>query len=442
MASHNPSRIINICLIGLILVTFGFVRPSPVLAAGTILVNTTLDVYGGNACSLRNAIHAANINTPFGGCPAGNTIQLPAGNFKLTILNPGNTPADESAGDLNISTSMTITGAGRQATQVYAASQAFGDRIFQINNVDVNIQNMKISGGYSPFSFGGGIYNQNGNLVLTGVIVDGNTAYYGGGIANLGGTLTVANSTVSNNASNLGGGIFNTSIVTITHSTVAYNNFSSSGGGLNNYLVSSAPTATIINSTIAFNKFVRSADFLGVPSGGGLSSAGTLVIQYSTIADNDWAGVYINGGSLTIGDTILARSLNKPDCIIKKDASTNTYPTVTSGGYNLVDAVGQATDPEAVCPFGTTDILNKDALLSSIIMSNAGATRTYGFVKNGSTFSPAIDAIPVGDPSCPVDDQRGFVRPVDGNGDTVAQCDIGAYEERQLYFINLPITRR
>ena len=40
--------------------------------------------------------------------------------------------------------------------------------------------------------------------------------------------------------------------------------------------------------------------------------------------------------------------------------------------------------------------------------------------------SPAVDA---GDNTmCPADDQRGIIRPQDGDGDSEAICDIGAYE--------------
>ena len=40
--------------------------------------------------------------------------------------------------------------------------------------------------------------------------------------------------------------------------------------------------------------------------------------------------------------------------------------------------------------------------------------------------SPAIDA---GDPAaCPVRDIRGVPRPIDGDGDGSAICDMGAYE--------------
>ena len=40
--------------------------------------------------------------------------------------------------------------------------------------------------------------------------------------------------------------------------------------------------------------------------------------------------------------------------------------------------------------------------------------------------SPAIDT--GNNAGCPPIDQRGSVRPKDGDGDSVATCDIGAYE--------------
>lgn len=55
-----------------------------------------------------------------------------------------------------------------------------------------------------------------------------------------------------------------------------------------------------------------------------------------------------------------------------------------------------------------------------------------------SAASPAIDA---GDPArCPDDDIDGLLRPIDGNGDGIARCDIGAYEWRPLpTTVHLPL---
>ena len=49
-----------------------------------------------------------------------------------------------------------------------------------------------------------------------------------------------------------------------------------------------------------------------------------------------------------------------------------------------------------------------------------------------SMSSPLIDAIPIGVPACPVGstDVYGMPRGVDGNGDGVPGCDIGAIEHQ------------
>lgn len=67
------------------------------------------------------------------------------------------------------------------------------------------------------------------------------------------------------------------------------------------------------------------------------------------------------------------------------------------------------------------------------LANNGGFTQTHALAAN----SPAIDA---GDPNnCPATDQRDFPRPIDGDGDGIAVCDMGAYEYRSALFIYLPL---
>jgi CSLREA domain-containing protein len=58
-----------------------YVLPTPVVRAATINVTSTSGGTGGPDCTLRDAITAANTDTPAGGCPAGSgadTIVLAA----------------------------------------------------------------------------------------------------------------------------------------------------------------------------------------------------------------------------------------------------------------------------------------------------------------------------------------------------------------------------
>ncbi len=60
-----------------------------------------------------------------------------------------------------------------------------------------------------------------------------------------------------------------------------------------------------------------------------------------------------------------------------------------------------------------------------------GPTQTFALLAD----SPAIDAVPAG--SCSVGvDQRGALRPRDGNLDGAAYCDAGAYEYGTRFLVN------
>lgn len=59
--------------------------------------------------------------------------------------------------------------------------------------------------------------------------------------------------------------------------------------------------------------------------------------------------------------------------------------------------------------------------------------------------SPAVDSGTHN--GCPLTDQRGTKRPVDGNGDRTATCDSGAYElvpanAPPVNYLFLPLARR
>src|SRR5439155_22233245 len=88
--------------------------------------------------------------------------------------------------------------------------------------------------------------------------------------------------------------------------------------------------------------------------------------------------------------------------------------SITSAGHNL--------SSDGSCGLaGAGDLQKVDPKLGELA-DNGGPTQTHALLAG----SPAIDA---GDnASCPGTDQRGTARPVDGNSDGVAVCDIGAFE--------------
>ena len=142
---------------------------------------------------------------------------------------------------------------------------------------------------------------------------------------------------------------------------------------------------------------------------GGAIIAGTpMTVSNTTIVGNSagLAGGAITGDGIALRNTIVAGNTAPAD--------PNCTGPVLSLGHNLESG----TD----CGFvAAGDLAGVDPLLGPL-QNNGGFTPTHALLAG----SPAIDA---GDPTdCPARDQRGFVRPADGDGTGAAVCDIGAVE--------------
>jgi CSLREA domain-containing protein len=428
-------------------------------AAATITVTTTADENNSDGdCSLREAIRAANGDFAVDACPAGNgadTIILPAGTY---VFDPALGATGENlaqTGDLDILEDLTIAGAGRATTIIDADGH---DRVFDVlTNAVVALSGLTVSGGDPHGAHGGGIQVISGALTLTNVRVTGNTTggtttFNGGGVfttadnstlainlsridnnssVNLGGgiytddlsPLSLVGSRVHDNTAPSGGGIANRDPATILNSEISGNTstLSSSGGGG----ISSSDTLTIVNSTISGNSAAASGGGLTVGVGSAAGLFNVTITGNIANSDSDFTGdgggIRIASGTVALQNTIIAGNLdNSSSGSIHPDCS-GVYDSLD---YNLIgDTAGCTLNGQT-----THNLTGVDPLLG-VLKDNGGPTLTHHLQPG----SPAIDA---GDSSGCEDaegndltiDQRGFVRPVNGDGSADVVCDIGAFE--------------
>jgi predicted outer membrane repeat protein len=140
--------------------------------------------------------------------------------------------------------------------------------------------------------------------------------------------------------------------------------------------------------------------------GGGLFGASAVRVRSTTFAGDvaaEGGGLYA-GSDVKVANTILASA-----------AGGNCAGTALVSSNSSIDTDGSCalSDP--------SDRTGVDPQLAPLA-DNGGATATHAI----ATTSPAIDG--GNNATCPATDQRGVQRPVDGNGDGAAVCDIGAFE--------------
>ncbi len=347
-----------------------------------------------------------------------------------------------TSGQIAIDVDLTIAGPGAADLTVSGNGSS---RVFSISHgADVSINHITIANGHVTNAQGGGIRNA-GSLTITDCVMSNNTvsgsstsiARIGGAIGNVAtsagsASLTVERCTFENNSSSgEGGGIgsFNlaattadltvrdstltdneavyggaiaqysqsggTALGVLINTTVSNNSSTLDGGGIDSDVLTGngINQLTLINSTVHGNSASR--------SGGGLSStiSGSLYRYRNTIVAGNTASVAADEIQQTsLGTDTVFQGGN----LIGNDAGLVFYSSHSS------DQIGTSTDPIP-------------ALLGPLA-DNGGPTPTH----MPEPGSPAIDAAL--DLFCPDTDQRGESRPVDGNEDGTAACDIGAVE--------------
>ncbi len=433
-----------------------------------------------NDCSLRGAIIAANALAA-SQTPEASDIAVPAGTYTLSqsvscsyrVRNCSFASCTSTSSQLPLCINAPVTIHGEGAATTIIDANMLDEAVFVAADAVVGLQGLTIRNGSttSPgflldYVTGGGLRNE-GTLALTETVITKNHTWgIGGGIyntgqltllratvsfndaskppdvANAGGiynarsaSLTLVDSTIRDNSSDYGGGIDDSGDVVVRGSTISGNVATTNdGGGIRVYGIPGFPaTLTMVDSTVSGNQAGR--------SGGGLflSATSTAHLDSVTVTDNSGGHFFPSGGgfgggimndhphsTVTLRNTVVAGNSttgnNANDC--GTGSAGGTSAVVTSEGYNLI----KDTTLCMIQGDTTGNLTGVDAMLAPLA-DNGGPTLTHALLPS----SPAIDH---GNPAgCKDDqdavlakDQRGGTRPLDGDDDGDARCDIGAFE--------------
>jgi hypothetical protein len=405
---------------------------APIANAITFEVDTTADLpddgFGlttchtsEGTCSLRAAIMKANQVDD-----GTSIIHIPEGTYTLTIPPSGDDGDDR--GDLNITTSVAITGAGAGRTIIDGNAT---DRVFDIAvGRFVGLTGLTVRNGNQRES-GGGIRSA-GILTVDRCTIEDNTTVANGitgdgaGIYSSG-SLTIYASTIRSNhvqGAGNGGGIGSFGTAVIRTSTIS-GNVAANGGGI--FVVNHSQYLFVLDSTISGNAAyndgggIFSVEAAGSSDVVGLYSTSVLGNDASSDSDGSGAGggVYApgtNGARFIVANTIIANNT-----INGRDAFDDCVGAIEAYGANLYTTA---------VPFGCavggngSDALRQVSLETiGPLQDNGGPTLTHALLTNseaidGTTSQGCIDM----NGTLLTGDQRDAPRIFGG------RCDIGAYE--------------
>ena len=399
------------------------------LAPGATTCVTDL---AGGECTLRAAISLAN------GHPGHDMVVLGSGRIYILSIGTRAPMSSLQPHHMTIRDDVTIRASGSTPATIIELGD-HGKTLFDVNAaspVTLQLQGLTITGFQSSGSedhdggVGGAITNTNGSLIIDACTFSSNISrsiIKGGAIQNHG-YLSIDHSTFTDNEASIGGAIaqFANAAGTrglpyarIRNSTISNNRALVAGAGI----FGEAGTLDIENVTFAGNG-PRDDHHI---DGGALCIVGsTALVRQSTLAQNtasSGAGIYINGGTLGLANSIVANFATPGDA--HYDDVMGPVGTAAYGiGTNLFSRC-HSTPPDSdfTCPFAdSTLILSTSPGLLPLALNAPGTTETFALTTTSPARGqgPAAAANAADIATCLHTDQRGVTRSL--------PCDLGAYQ--------------
>ncbi len=269
-----------------------------------------------------------------------------------------------------------------------------------------------------------------GNLQLDGVTITGSGQSNGeGGAIYNGGTTTITFSTLTTNGSmgvSFGGAIKNTGQLTLNNVRLTSNSAGAAGGGLVNYGVANIYDSTFDNngtgdssagagiynasdaSIIVHNSTFSTNNSAG--AGGAIYNEGSARLSFVTLYNNTAS----NGGTLAgPGNFAIKNSL-----IVVGSVAACSASSISSAGGNYIDNIGDTS----CAGFSFAEMT-----LEGLGNPYGGFTPYHALIPGDMIIDGAADCLNV-DGGVVDRDQRGFIRPIEGNAEPPVQCDSGSFE--------------